>query len=460
MLAPLRVPVALVRRNVERSHRLDLTVKLTFQYDADSDEVTARLAEEQGELSGGVISELAGAADDELAMASDFHPLKERGEIMIVGHAHGEEASTGIAAGVAVDDIERAFGVASAEPALSAAIIRASLRSEIGEVGEAPVGPIVSDDAGDEQDIGGAPQDIWGAPQACEAQRGGYFSADATVELDGLDQNQPALAITLPGIQPVLKAQRRGGSVEPLALHCDTLWIDVDQRRIVASWRGSYRAQRRYAREVACMVLSLEPPAESDMPAPGSVTLAHYHYALQADDLERPKPRYSEDRLKLARYAVMGAAAEPALPLADYARIAAELAEQREPRDDLLKRHEWEPDAWLVEERAWMERIGDQASKGDNDLAVRFGELFVVAQDGLAREDEQLDLVPFAELKVQMESTENPAKLLEEREVSLASWLREQRRWDQQTQTDAKLQRELDKAIATQRTASRGTQSP
>ncbi len=453
MLAPLQVPVALVRRQLERTHRLDLSVKLTFQYDADSDEVTARLAEEQAALSSGAISEMAGAADDELAMASDFRTLKERGEIMIVGHAHGEEASTGIAAGVAVDDIERAFGVASAEPALSAAITRASLRSEIGETGEAPVGPIVSDEPGDEQ----AP---WGAPQACEAQRGDYFSADATVELAGLDQRQPALAVTLPGIQPVLEARRRGGSVESLPLHCDTLWIDVDARRIVATWRGSYAARRRHAREVACVVLSLEPPSKSDMPAPGSIALAHYHYALQANDLERRSPRYSEDRLKLARYAAMGAAAEPALPLEDYARIAAELAEQREPRDDLLKRHEWEPDAWLVEERAWMERIGDQTAKGDNDLAVRFGELFVVAQDALAREDEQLELEPFAKLKVQMESSENPAKLLEERELSLAAWLREQRRWDKQTQTDAELRRELKKAIAEQRTAPSGTQSP
>ena len=65
----------------------------------------------------------------------------------------------------------------------------------------------------------------------------------------------------------------------------------------------------------------------------------------------------------------------------------------------------------------------------------------------------EMTLDAFAEMSVQMETSENPAKLMEERGVLLASWLREQRRWNEKTKADDEVRQSLEEAVAKHRAA-------
>jgi hypothetical protein len=69
---------------------------------------------------------------------------------------------------------------------------------------------------------------------------------------------------------------------------------------------------------------------------------------------------------------------------------------------------------FLQEERAWLTKMGDAAMSGDSALALRYGELFVAAQDGLAgpREGSETASV-YAILKVDMDDADDPAALLQ-----------------------------------------------
>lgn len=78
----------------------------------------------------------------------------------------------------------------------------------------------------------------------------GYFNvapADQQVDvlrsneriiLEDLHPDHPRLVTSLPGVSPRAVVERKAGSTEELAMHCDTLSIDVDRRTCALVWRA------------------------------------------------------------------------------------------------------------------------------------------------------------------------------------------------------------------------------
>jgi hypothetical protein len=145
-------------------------------------------------------------------------------------------------------------------------------------------------------------------------------------------------------------------------------------------------------------------------------------------------------------------APDPRLPLQEYAAIAAELAEEREPRTAVLLRHDLDEDAWTLEERAWLERIGNAAMEGDTSLALAYGDRFVAAQDALGAPGEQArSLDDYLAIRVAMEAAEDPCAALRDRSLTLSVWMRLDRRFARARAADPALGDEMERRLATLR---------
>lgn len=60
---------------------------------------------------------------------------------------------------------------------------------------------------------------------------------DERLVLENLDPDHPRLVTALPGLRPRATIEGRGAP-RPLAMRCDTLWIDVDRSLCTLTWRG------------------------------------------------------------------------------------------------------------------------------------------------------------------------------------------------------------------------------
>ena len=135
---------------------------------------------------------------------------------------------------------------------------------------------------------------------------------------------------------------------------------------------------------------------------------------------------------------------EPTVSLADYARISAELGEQRAPRAEVLARHQLDELGWMLEERGWLEGIARQAAAGDEAPAAEYGARFVAAQDALAEPHEaRRTRADWAELTAALEVAEDVSRELGRREVRLAEWMRLERRMEREAGEDEGVAEEL-----------------
>src|SRR5262249_5791787 len=135
-------------------------------------------------------------------------------------------------------------------------------------------------------------------------------------------------------------------------------------------------------------------------------------------------------------------------PLAAYAAISAELAEGRESRTAVLSHHDLDEDSWTIEERAWLEAMGDAAMEGDGTMAATYGELFVAAQDRLADPAEDaLGLDDYIALRIAVEGADDPPAVLKERGTTLSAWMRLDRRWMARAEADPRLWEEIERRL-------------
>jgi len=176
-------------------------------------------------------------------------------------------------------------------------------------------------------------------------------------------------------------------------------------------------------------------------------------YAIEERDFVADAPS-DLDEDAMAAYAAWDEPVEPTLAVGDYARIAAELAEGKEPRGSTLDRHGLDEDGWALEERAWLDRMASAAMNGDASPTVEYGDRFVAEQDALARPEEaKTTLEDYAALRAAMEKTGDPPALLARRSLTLPEWMRLDRRWTRRAADDPEVAARLDRALAAARAA-------
>lgn len=267
--------------------------------------------------------------------------------------------------------------------------------------------------------------------------------ADAEAELEG------GRVVRLPGIVPRLWIEGGGRGPREVALTCDSLWIDDEQARLVAVWRGRVDVRSLAAREVERITVTLE-RAGARLSTGHRPRRACFSFAVFGDGEEGgPRDRVEEARLTMALLRAASAAPlEPELTLDRFAAIGAELAEKREREGETLKRHGIHPLDWSIEERAWLGTIGDAASRGDGALASAYGAAFLAAQDRLGRPDEaRFTLADYIDVRARLEAGQRPDRVLGDHEMTLPEWMRLDRRWKREAEQNPELGEELGRLV-------------
>lgn len=419
---------------------LSFVVKATYSYArcaAPGDEL--ELAEEPEGMALDVPSELDGAAEGEMAYPSDFVPRKEACDVLVTGHASSGRPLARIPAHFRVGVVERAFEVESPLPAVKAPLVAAALRPA------EPVGPSPTPALLEDYPLG---FDFAAFSRAPASQRLAELSGREEVVLTGLSERAAVLRFRLPKKAPVAWVDTVDERGSPMDLTCDTVWIDTDRQLVVMAYRGIWRVPDLDIDGVTQVILSLAEPG----PTPARLADVQddlgrgvFEMAVELDDFDEEGPPPQEPSL-FSRYEMWDRHEEPAISLERYALIAAALAEGTPPRAETLKAHGFDEEGFLLEERGWLGRMAETATKDEAALARRYGELFVEAQDRLAGPDEGKESVAeYAMLKVDIEDAADPQQVLEARKMTLARWMRMDRRWTRRASEDERVEAEIER---------------
>lgn len=423
-------------------------VKVTFSYAG----AAMALAAEQQPLSLGEGYPMA-AAGGELRYPSDFVPNKPQADVLLAGHAYAEpgQARGQITAALTFGELTRRFVVQTDQPQERIVLLARHIRSITGEPA-APVGP-VADGCWQMDDPHHGPDFDHGAYNvAPAAQRTELVAGARALRLEGLCASGPR-ELELPDIHPRVRVSPRSTMADfELEMKADTVWLDTDAQECVVVWRGT--ALLPHPRGLDTLVVSLEHGAtprdwEEIL---RSAPQGQFGFALTAENLD-PAAQDEEEQhaLQMARYEAMchERAPEPLLSLERYVALAAELAERPKERKEVLAKRGYTEDTWTVEERAWLERMAEQAMNGDGRLVAEYGTLFVAAQDELAAPDEaDVTLEQYAETLVALAAAEDMPAELERLGLTLARWLRLDRRFKKVVAEDEALAAELERLKA------------
>lgn len=383
------------------------------------------------------------SGDDELRYPSDFVPLKDGADVLLVGHGYGAEhhlaggsplgeddaPTVRIAASIRIGALTRSFQLVRAGEGGAIALDARYVRDATG-VSAPHVGPIATKEilSPPAYHAPGFDYSVYNA--AAPAQRLPEIEPGMEVQLVGLSPRAEQRTLVLPELFPRAFIDHRDRSeLSECYLFCDTLLLDTDRERAVLVFRGIFELTSLSAAEINRLVITLDRP--SKLRSTGEILRelprGEFFYARTAADLEPNAPPVPEAtvELKMARFATWGYVEppEPRLTLERYATVSAALIEQREPRAEVFRAHEVEGETWLLEERAWSAKIST-----DRALAVRYGELFVEAQDALAEPREaERGTIDYLRLVAAMDRKPQ-AQVLEEAKISQPAWQRLKRR--------------------------------
>jgi hypothetical protein len=272
---------------------------------------------------------------------------------------------------------------------------------------------------------------------------------------------EAALTLALPALAPraLVDYAQAGVQQGDVRLFLDGIAVDVDASSVDVTWRGLVETTARPHLDVERIVVGWAPPARWEEDAKSAwddclreLPRGHFQWATERKDVvhgEDP-PALSEEELAMARYETWGHAnaADPELPPEQAAAIAAELAEQRWPRAEVLSRHGIDEYAWGIEERAWAQRaaaVRDDPAGGpsaDYALALRR------ASDALATPREaEITPAQYVALAARLGGGD-PAPALAAAGLGLGGYLRVERRFRAQAAADRGFAAELSRLRA------------
>lgn len=429
---------------------MTVIAKVTFSFAGDVANPLP-FAEEQPGLSLDLPSELDGAEEGEIAYPSDFIPMKPAIEVLVHGHAYSDKPSPRVRASIEVESVARSFVAEAAAPSTQIPLVSQAIRSPDGLTAAPPVGPVKT--AREVREPLTHPEGFPFIDYACgpASQRMKSAPAGWTVTLRGLSPRAEKRAFMLPDITPLVwldMESDRGAEVE---MSCDTVWIDTDHELCTLVWRGFVEIPSVERDGVDRIFLALqrgdEGPSLSDVRR--DLAKSAFEPAVELSDFEDDTARErAADEAAFSEYEMWGETTTPTIPLEVYASVAAASAEGPDARTAALSRHGLTDKAFGVEERAWLLKLGDLAMQGDVSTAVRFGELFVAAQDALAgpkegRESEE----EYAALKVDIDEASDTDAALAARDMTLPKWMRMDRRWQSRMTEDAALRDRIERFV-------------
>jgi hypothetical protein len=224
------------------------------------------------------------------------------------------------------------------------------------------------------------------------------------------------------------------GRVIPLKAH--VALEDRATSRVFVTYRGSLG--RLAPGEVAALVFGDEPDEPASIRETGHIAAAvEGGHTVDLDSAELAAARLSSTGPK-----------RTSLAFEEYVRLAALLMEPTTDRGAVLVARGLTEDRWLVEETAWLGRMGNEAMDGDTSLALLYGELLTRERALLARPDEDRTLAEYARARAELERTSDPSRVLAEHRLSIPAFFRLDARWDAEAERDARVRAELERLLA------------
>jgi hypothetical protein len=269
---------------------------------------------------------------------------------------------------------------------------------------------------------------------------------------------EAALQIELPKLAPralvdYSQPHVRRGDVR---LFLDNIAVDIDRSMVDVTWRGLVETTPKPHLDVDRILLGWAPPSRwrSDPEGAWEECLRElprglFHWAIEREDVVEGKnpPELTEEELAMARYRTWGHpnAAEPELPPEEAAVIAAELAEQRWPRREVLAKHGIDEYSWGIEERAWAQRLASVREDPSGGPSVDFARAFRRATEALATPREaEITPLQYVALAASM-ARGDPTRALAEAGLGLAAFGRIERRFRAQAAADRAFAAELER---------------
>lgn len=400
-----------------------------------------------------------------LDAASDFVPMKTGCDLVVVGHAHARSPTDTIRGSVrllahdgrplhSVGFVARSGAQGMTIP-LVAPYLSSPVPGTVGRLGPVGVeGRFVSGALGNDVDAG-----VFSSASPELVIPFGSVSPISILELTGVlpyeegDEVVPGeVAATrlcgLPGLKPVVTIDANGVQDIPLRPLCDTILVDADAQRGAIVWRATAGPFSALV-DVDRILVSMEMVGrERELGERRSDTQrGKVLFATTEDDATLGRDPVREDpRLRYEELRTWGEVApEPRISIERYAAVSAELAEWPKARGTTLERHQFTEETWGVEERGWLERFASDAMNGKGELAAYYGTLFLAAQDRLATpEEERLTLRDYAGLRAEIERAADVSQVLDDAKLTLAQWMRLDRRWTQRANDDPKVEAELE----------------
>lgn len=123
------------------------------------------------------------------------------------------------------------------------------------------------------------------------------------------------------------------------------------------------------------------------------------------------------------------------IPIERAAAISAEIAEEKAPRTDVLRKHDLTERVWIASERRWAKAIDDEAAQGSSKLRAAHDRAYVEAVEGFRG---PITLPEYARIVVGLERG-RANQVLEDLQIQRPALMRIVRLWTKKVATDAKL---------------------
>jgi hypothetical protein len=279
------------------------------------------------------------------------------------------------------------------------------------------------------------------------------------IRLEGLGPDpEGKLEIALPHYIPRALVTYRQSFVNQgdVEFFLDTVIVDWDESTVHVVWRGLVETTAEPHHDVDRIHIGWAPAARwyGDRAHAWDDNLrelprGRFSWAIERNDVlhNEEAPPLTEEELMMARYETLGHpnAAEPELLPHEAATIAAELAEQRWPRAEVLAKHNMDDYAWGIEERAWAQRLASMRDEPEGGPSAEYVKAFQKASDALATPRErEMTAAEFVSLEARVKRG-NPMTELEKAGLGIGAYGRLERQFRAKAIADKAFAAELDR---------------
>lgn len=403
------------------------------------------------------------AQADALRRPVDFVPMKELVDVILVGHvAVGRSAPPNqpfrATAKLRLAGVETAFELSADRPG-RVPLARPHLK-------------LVQSD--DESDVGarnvydGADRGFmhrakfpWEKAQAGHpllAREEVPEGARVTLELTTPKSQDIELAFDfeLPAVTPqiLIDPSQAGRDEFDVAMRLDTIVVDADTSAVELIWRGMFETHTGVG-DVNRMTLgwateqSMMDPERAWPSILRELPHGEFHFAWffrdAAAGVAPPPLSAKELKVERMRTSTYPLAPEPRIEIEELAKLQARLAERAEPRAETLKRFNLDEERFAIEQRAWMERIGEEArlTGGRPPLDRKYTMALRRSRETSTSAEEIARSLPhYVAMSTRMKGGER-ARVLRDERMSLSEWLRWDGRVARQAAKDPDVARKL-----------------